>query len=41
MTNLQDLKISADPADSLCTTNQRNWWKVAFLTYLKKKFLKF
>ena len=32
--NLQDLKISAD---SLCDKNPQNWWKVAFLIYIKKK----
>ena len=36
MKDLQDLKISANSADSLCTTLQRNWRKVAFLTYPKK-----
>ena len=28
MKNLQDLKISADSADSLCTTNPQNQGKV-------------
>ena len=37
MKNLQDLQISTNSADSLCTTNQRNWRKVALLSYLKKK----
>ena len=39
MEKLQDLKISADFADSRCTTNPRNQQKVAFLTYLEKKNL--
>ena len=28
MKNIQDLKISADFADLLCTTDPRNWGKV-------------
>ena len=36
--NLQDLKISGDSADSLCTANPRNRRKVAFVTCLEKIF---
>ena len=40
MKNLQDLKISADSADSLCTRNPQNRRKVVFFLSEKKSLTK-